>query len=115
MRSNKEIALIRDDGPYPDKVMDEGDTLGIGAETHSFYWKREGLQSHDYEPLAILPSEKCGLSRYHYRGLVVWKDYAVKSGKPVVSFGRVWHTPPPLLHAGRLVLQTVRRYEVTTP
>ncbi len=93
MPSNKEILLIKDRSPYPDKVMDEGDSLGIGAETHSFYWKKEEIQDHDYEPVAILPAEKCGLSRYHYRGLIVWKDYTTKNDKPIASFARVWHTP----------------------
>jgi len=74
------------------KVMDEGDTPGIGAETHSFYWKKAGFQSHDYEPRAILSSEKMGLARYHYRGLVIWKGY-VKKGKPTVPFGKIWHAP----------------------
>ncbi len=93
MPSSKEIVLVKDGGSYPDKVMHEGDSLGIGTQTHSFYWKKEGPQNHDYEPLAILSAERCGLSRYHYRGLVVWKDYTVKNGKPIASFARVWHTP----------------------
>ena len=92
MPSNKEITWIKD-GPYPDKVLDEGDPLGIDAKTHSFYWNREGTQKDDYEPVAILSSVKCGLSRYHFRGLVIWKDYVTKNDKPITSFTHIWHTP----------------------
>ncbi len=92
MPSSKEIISIKN-GPYPDKVFVEGDTLGIGAEIHSFYWKKEFLEKHDYEPVAIISTEKCGLSRYHYRGLTIWKDYEIKNNKPITSFGSGWHTP----------------------
>lgn len=92
MPSNNEITWIKE-GPYPDRVMDEGDTLGIGAKIHSFYWKREALKAHDYEPVAILSKEKCGLARYHYSGLIIWQDYLTKNNKPVTYFAQMWHTP----------------------
>ena len=92
MHSNKEILFIKT-GPYPDKVLNEGDTLEIGAQIHSFYWKKEIHKNDDYEPVAILPAKRCGLSRYHFRGLIVWKDYVSINNKPVASFAMGWHTP----------------------
>ncbi len=66
MPSNNEITLIRE-GPHPDKIMDEGDTLQINAKIHSFYWNYEGPQKHDYEPIAMVAQENWAISRYHYR------------------------------------------------
>ncbi len=91
MKSSNEIVAIKS-GPEPEKVIDEGDSLGIGADTHSFYWSWELTRPHDYEPVAISGKDTC-LTRLHYHGIVIWQKFARRKGKPIVYFARGFHTP----------------------
>lgn len=91
-RSKNEIVLVKK-GSEPEKVIDEGDSLGIGAEVHSFYWRSDVYKEHDYEPIAVSKADNCCLTRFHNNGIVVWKDFFQKEGKPVAYFRKGFHTP----------------------
>ncbi|MFZ0511056.1 MAG: hypothetical protein WAM14_05585 [Candidatus Nitrosopolaris sp.] len=69
-QSKNEIILIKE-GNIPDKVIDEGDSLGIGCTIHSFYWPFDyniRLKKDDHEPIAFSKVDNTYLTRLHYHG-----------------------------------------------
>jgi hypothetical protein len=56
---------------------------------HFLKWNRVA----DLEPVQLIGSEKHVLSRYHWDLITLWTDYTTEENKPMVAFGRVWHTP----------------------
>lgn len=74
-----------------------------GLEIHYFYWDLDMYKPFDYEPVTLLGSSV--LSRYHWRGLVLWNAPVRREGKPLVSFYRGVHTP--LVVSERWVLSLI--------
>lgn len=86
--------ILLKEGDNPEKVINEGDTPQLNTNIHSFYWSNDGPKKQDdYEPIAISSNPQYCMSRVHYRGLVVWKNYISINEKPIASFLPGYHTP----------------------
>lgn len=81
----KEIVLI---DKRPKRVIVERKE---DLEIHYFYWDLDLYKPFDYEPVTVLGSSV--LSRYHWKGLVLWNAPLKLWGKPLVSFYFGVHTP----------------------
>ncbi len=81
----KEIVLI-DKRPKRVIVERRGE-----LEIHYFYWDLDLYKPFDYEPVTMLGSSV--LSRYHWKGLVLWNAPVKHDGKPLVTFFFGVHTP----------------------
>ncbi|MCD6349047.1 MAG: hypothetical protein J7L91_05405 [Candidatus Korarchaeota archaeon] len=81
----KEIVLI---DKRPKKVIVERIK---DLEIHYFYWDLDLYKPFDYEPVTVMGSYV--LSRYHWKGLVLWNAPVKREGKPLVSFFFGVHTP----------------------
>jgi hypothetical protein len=92
-RSDEDIVRIRRGGASPQRILVEGDSLGIACVTHSFYWPFDWNKIDDYEPLAVCERDRTCLSRVHYRTIVIWQGFTENQGRPVVYFTRLAHTP----------------------
>jgi hypothetical protein len=90
--SNNDITFLKE-GEAPENVIDEGDSLCLNFQIHSFYWSSDITQKEDYEPIAYSRTEQCYLSRLHYKGIVLWQDFIETQGKGTASFMRGFHTP----------------------
>ena len=54
-----------------------------GLEIHYFYWDLDLYKPFDYEPVTVLNSSV--LSRYHWRGLVLWNAPVRRESRPLVT------------------------------
>ena len=93
--SENEIVAIKE-GNIPEKVIDEGDSLSIGCTIHSFYWPYDisvPPKKDDYEPVAFCKGDNTCLTRFHYRGIILWQGFTLRRNKPVVYFRNLGHTP----------------------
>ncbi len=84
-RRIKEIVLI---DKNPKKVLVE---RRRELEIHYFYWDLDLYKPFDYEPVTVL--ESFVLSRYHWKGLVLWNAPLKRENKPLISFFIGVHTP----------------------
>lgn len=89
-----EILVINQIGHYPQKVHDEGDSLNLNANIHSFFWDYNGPhKTPDYEPVCVDGKYNVTITRFHNKGLIIWMDYIKKDNKPIVRFFTPFHTP----------------------
>jgi len=81
-----EIVLVRRGNPRR-VIVQEG--------VHYFYWRLDLYRPFDYEPVKTCNDSE-GLhvvTRYHWKGTVIWTSPKLKEGKPVLDFYQGPHTP----------------------
>jgi len=62
---------------------------------HYFYWLWDLYRPFDYEPVKVeeINGDTWVLTRFHWKGLVIFTSPRLINGKPLLSFARGVHTP----------------------